>query len=640
MKELLRRRFFSLSLRSHLLLLASLLALPSVALIIHSGFRQRNDALDSGFAQTRRLAYSIATEQYNMTGDIEQLLTVLAQLPEVKTHNGPAAQKILSDVYRKSGQYGNIVIAKPTGEIWASALPTTGSLSVKEKRSFLNALGSRHFSSGEFAVGRISALPSIGFAYPMIDQKDRFAGTISANVNFGHLKELIVQAGLPRGSAYCISDYKGIVIARNLNPEKTVGLADKSDLFLRMKQGPQEDSFIGTELGGEKRIISYRKLRLPREDTPYLYIRASIPLEEVLKAARLAQFVNIAVLTGFLLAALLLSVSVANYCFVGRIKILRESSQRIARGNFEVRVSDLIRGGELGDLGWSLDEMARQLKEREAELNHLNRGLTKRVAEEIERRLVHERLLARHARLAAIGEMIGAIAHQWRQPLAIVGATVQSVKMAWKSRCLDTSFLDNAVSDVQTQLLHMSETIEHFRRFFSPEKVVESFDLRGKIQEVMQLVAPRFANSAVTLEFVDRTPGLPLAIRGYQNEFKQALINLIGNSFDAIVDAESGDRPTGMRGLVTISLHTETDKVVIGVRDNGGGIPEEYADKIFEPYFTSKPADKGTGIGLYMSRLIVEESMGGRLRFTSGAEGTLFRMEFPKDVSTQGGLNG
>jgi len=641
MKDLLRRRFFSLTLRSHLLLLAFLLALPSIVLIIHSGFYQRNDSLKSGIAVAKNLAYNIATEQYNLTGDIEQLLVVLAQLPEVKTRDRGAANKILADVYRRSRQYGNIIIADRDGEIWGSALPQKERFSVKGRRGFEAARATRRFSSGEYTVGRISAMPTIGFSYPIFSQDGAFDGAISANIDFRVLNDLVVQAGLPAGSAYSIVDCKGVVVARNLNPETTVGRKDKADLFARMQKGPAEDTFIESDLGGERRIISYRKLKLPGEAAPYLYVRASIPLSEVLKRARYAEFVNIGILTLFLLGTLLLTVVVANYCFVARIRKLRRASQRIARGDFQGLVAQEVYGGELGDLGASLDEMARQLKAREGELNTLNAGLTRQIAEETERRLVQERLLARHARLAAIGEMIGAIAHQWRQPLAILGASAQSIKMAWKTKCLDTPFLENAVADVQTQLVYMSKTIEDFRRFFSPDKVIERFDVREKIQDVMLLVSPQFTHFEVTLAFDDRTQGVPVEIRGYPNEFKQSLLNLVSNSLDAIVELDGAGRQPGKgTRLVAIVLSACLDRVVIEVTDDGCGIPPEYADKVFEPYFTSKPPDKGTGIGLYMSKLIVEESMGGKLGFTSGIDGTRFAMEFPTDLAAQGELDG
>lgn len=643
MKKTIFNRFLSLSLRTHLLLLALLLALPALALIIHSGSVQRKDSIHKGFRETRRLVHGIANEQYNQTGNAEQLLMVLAHIPDIEGRNAAAANALLSSILKKNPQYGNIVVTDRSGNVWASALPFSKSFSLENSHTFRNTVATRRFSSGEYIVGRISAKPSLGFGYPIINAKGEIDGIIAVNFNFDHLHSVPTQSELPAGSSFSIIDRNGVIVYRNPDPESSSGTKLREDAFLRMKNGPDRAAFIDTELSGDKRIVSYRKLRLPGEQTPYMYIRASIPEQGVLEKARRAQLHNIAVLSLFLLTALLLAIPIGNYCFVNRIKKLQEASHRLAEGDQQVRISELVEGGELGELAHSFDEMARQLTARELALRKSQEELTRRVEEETERRLKHERLLARHARLAAIGEMIGAIAHQWRQPLATLGATIQSIRMAWEEKCLDNDFLENAEADAQMQLYYMSDTIEDFRNFFSPEKVIESFDVREKINEVVLLVAPQFANSGVSLRVVDDTPGSRPEIRGYQNEFKQSVLNLVSNSFDSIRERDLPgnhfEGGHGQDGLVTISVAVNGDIVAVEVQDNGCGIPGEYADKVFEPYFTSKSTENGTGIGLYMSRLIIEESMGGRLSFASGPDGTVFRIEVPRDVPPDGDAN-
>lgn len=763
MKQRILKFFLSLSLRTHLVLLACLLALPAVALIIHSGVTQRRDAIHKGFWEARRLVSSIAMEQYNLSGDSEQLLTALALLPEIKTHKAAAASALLRDILKKSSpHYGNIVVAARNGDVWASGLPMTKPFSLKDKRSFRNAVKTRRLSSGEYVVGSISAKSTIGFGNPIINSRGEVDGVIAANIDFNVYATLLNQSDLPKGSAFSIIDCNGVIIYRNLDPERFIGHKLKDNQFRRMKNGPDKDTFIDLEVTGEQRIISYGALRLPSENSPYLYIRASIPLEGVLKKARLAELRNMAILSPFLLVAIVMAIPIGNFCFIRRIRKLQEVSHRLAAGDLQVRASDSVIGGELGELAQAFDDMARQLHEREQtlrknqrelddlynnapcgyhsldkdglivrmndtelrwlgygrdelvgklmftdiltsesrkvfeksfpilkkrgwsrdlefelvrkdgsiipalinattingpdgsfllsrstsydmterkkverELHELNQNLTKRVEEEIDLRLRHERLLARHTRLAAIGEMIGAIAHQWRQPLATLGAIIQSIRMAWEDKCMDNAFLESAEADAQMQLYYMSDTIEGFRNFFSPEKVIEYFDIRKKIHEVALLVAPQFAESGVQLEIVDNSPGDELTIQGYQNEFKQSILNLVSNSLDSIMEKNlhiihDSDEAASL-GQVVLSVASEGDNVVIQVRDNGCGIPSDYGDKVFEPYFTSKSASKGTGIGLYMSRLIVEESMGGRLSYTSDSDGTIFRVELARN---------
>lgn len=635
-------RFMSLSLRTHLLIMASLLALPAFVLIIHFAVHQSKDSINDGIAAAQKLVFGISSEQLNLTGDAEQLLTVLAQLPDVKNHNARATNAILADILKKSPHFGNIVITDRDGDVWASGLPMTSSFSLREIRTFRNSVKSRQFSSGEYLIGRISARPTIGFGYPILNGNGTVEGVIAVNINFRHFNEMVTRAGLSRNSVFTLVDHNGIIIDRNQAPEQFVGNKEKDDIFLRMKNGADEGSSV--DFGPGKSIEAYRKLRLSGEQSPYLYIRVSVPLQDAQQKAFWTLVYNIAFLLPFLVVMFVLVIVIGNYCFLKRINKLQETAQRLAEGDLQIRVSERVQGGELGSLGVAFDEMAnklavreRSLLDKQQELNDLNQTLARRVEEETELRIKQERLLARHARLAAIGEMIGAIAHQWRQPLATLGATIQSIRMAWERDRIDAEFLEHAEADAQKQLYYMSDTIEDFRNFFSPEKVTERFDIKEKIGEVAQLVAAQFANSGVSLRIVDNAPDCRLMIDGYQNEFKQSLLNLVSNAFDAI---KANDRPEhDTVGIVAISVDSEDGTVVIEVRDNGCGVPDEIADKIFEPYFTSKSEGNGTGIGLYMSRLIIEESMGGRLRFTSGPDGTVFTIKLARGLSSERDIN-
>ena len=762
-----KKYLLSLSLRTHLLLITFLLAAPAAILIFFSGYEQRKDSINDGVQEARKLVNSIASEQFNLSDDTEQLLLVLAQLPEVKEHNAASASRILAGIHEKNPRFGNIVLTERNGTVWASALPMKESFSIGNKRSFLNTVASKRFSSGEYNIGKISAKATIGFGYPILNENGRIDGVISANLNFDHFKKNIKDAGLPEGSYYKIIDRNGIIIDTNIDADNYKGTRVADEIFLRMKKDPGEEVVITDSLGSKDRqITAYRKLRLGGERTPYLYIQGAIPLAGILAHAIEVQVYQSAILSLFLLVAVLLAIFVGNKTFVERIRKLQEASQSLAEGNLHVRVARDLGGGELGALGQAFDSMAEKLDQRESalvtsrlelndlynnapcgyhslnpegmfirinntELNwlgytreevvgkmfladiltpdgratlqesfpqlkkkgsindlefdlrrkdgsylrvlvnasglfdqygtfvmsrstayditdrvkaekliqELNQNLTKRVEEETEKRLQQERLLARNARLAAMGEMIGAIAHQWRQPLTSIWATIQTIRMAWERQRVDDAFLRNAEADTKKQITYMSDTIEDFRNFFSPDKIYERFDIRDKIQDVAQLVSVQFANSGVAIQIVDNSPDTPLYVSGYQNEFKQSVLNLVSNAFDAVVEAEANNNgpanDSERIGVVTIAVTGEQDAVIIEVRDTGCGIPPEYADKIFEPYFTSKSEGKGTGIGLYMSKLIIEESLGGRLSFESGPDGTVFRIALTRDNSVE-----
>lgn len=361
-------RLSSLSMRKLLVLLTLLLALPAVGLIVYFGLDQRHDALEDGIAETRKLAYSLTSEQKNLTAAAQQLVTVLGQLPQVREHNAAAVNRILASVLALNPQYANIIITDPSGAVWASALPLTKPFSIADKRSFRNAVKTGQFSSGEYIVGQISTKSTIGFSYPVLDEKGTVKAVIALNLNFDHFNVLFDQASLPKGTAFNIIDYNGVIIDRNLSPESFIGKKVNGGIFMKMVSGPEEDSFIDVGLTGDRRIISYTKLRLHNEAFPYLYIRAGIPLQATLNKAVEKQIYFMAFLSLFLVAAILLALLIGKHCFVNRITALQQASHRLAAGDLHTKVSDCLQGGELGDLAETFDQMAGQLADREKAL--------------------------------------------------------------------------------------------------------------------------------------------------------------------------------------------------------------------------------------------------------------------------------
>lgn len=320
MKDFLLQRFLSLSLRTHIVLLAFLLAMPAVVLIVQSGLHERNDAIDDGIEEARRLVYNIASEQNNLAAAAQQLVKVLAMLPEVKAHDDVAANAILADVIKLNPQFGNIVITDRAGNVWASALPMQKAFSLRDKRTYQNAVKTGHFSSGEYIVGQISAKRTIGFGYPIIDGRGGVEGVIAVNFNFDHFNEIFRKARLPAGTLFSIMDHNGVIIDRNLNPEGFIGKKAAEDILLKILNGPDEDSYIDSGVAGGQQIISYRKLRLKGEQFPYLCVRVSIPIQATLEKARHNQLYNMALLSLFLLGSIVLAILVGNYCLVNRIE--------------------------------------------------------------------------------------------------------------------------------------------------------------------------------------------------------------------------------------------------------------------------------------------------------------------------------
>lgn len=262
----------------------------------------------------------------------------------------------------------------------------------------------------------------------------------------------------------------------------------------------------------------------------------------------------------------------------------------------------------------------------ESDLHALNENLMQRVDEEAKRRVVNERLMIQRSKQADMGEMIGAIAHQWRQPLSTVSVIFQNLLAARRLNKLDEAYLEKAATDATALITHMSKTIDSFRNFFKPEKIKERFNVIEKIEDAVGFIQGQLKTHNISVVLPEQD-GPACTITGFPNEFAQVMLNLVANGRDAILDK----RRTAGEGadVITVSVQSESGRVIIEVTDSGCGISPDAAGRVFEPYFTTKEEGQGTGIGLYMSRQIIEQSMGGTITFTSRPGDTVFRIEVP-----------
>jgi signal transduction histidine kinase len=266
------------------------------------------------------------------------------------------------------------------------------------------------------------------------------------------------------------------------------------------------------------------------------------------------------------------------------------------------------------------------LSGKQAQLEELNRSLETRVEAAITELRAKDQLLITQSRQAAMGEMIGNIAHQWRQPLNALGIVLANLRDSSRHGELDEAEVEEAVKDSNRLIQKMSTTINDFRDFFGPEKEKRVFSAIEQLTETLHLVDASYRNASITLELETEAD---VSLFGFSNEYSQVLLNLLSNAKQAIQAAKEA-----APGKVTLWLGTRDGLGCLTVRDNGGGIPAAILDKIFEPYFSTR--EGGTGIGLYMSRQIAERSLGGRLEAKNvegGAEFALFTPLAPGSVA-------
>jgi len=257
---------------------------------------------------------------------------------------------------------------------------------------------------------------------------------------------------------------------------------------------------------------------------------------------------------------------------------------------------------------------------RQHVLNEANKGLENAVRVKTKENNKQQQVIQEQSKLAAMGEMIGAIAHQWRQPLNALGLSIQNLENDFDDGHVDKAFIERYVKKNKETIGFMSRTIDDFRNFFRIDKGKETFGVKKAIDETIAIQEAALKNIDIALEII----GEDFEIHGYRSEFQQVVLNLIGNAIYEVKNIEIKQR------RIQITLEGQT----ISVIDNGYGVPEEILDRIFEPYFTTKEQGKGTGIGLYMSKIIVEENLGGRLSVINLKEGgASFVIDFKKRAS-------
>jgi len=217
-----------------------------------------------------------------------------------------------------------------------------------------------------------------------------------------------------------------------------------------------------------------------------------------------------------------------------------------------------------------------------------------------------------------MGEMINNIAHQWRQPLNVLGLNLQDLPYAYDSPEFSREYLTTCIDKSMQLIDHMSQTIDDFRNFFRSDKKATTFSVNEVISHTLALIDKSFQDQQIKIDF---QAGDDRVVNGYPNEYSQALLNIIINARDALVEQHAGD------ARILIQSFAEGDKTVVTITDNAGGISDDIIDRLFDPYFTTKGPDKGTGIGLFMSMTIIEKNMGGRLTVRNTDNGAEFRIE-------------
>lgn len=251
--------------------------------------------------------------------------------------------------------------------------------------------------------------------------------------------------------------------------------------------------------------------------------------------------------------------------------------------------------------------LEQKVEEKTKELMQLNSYLETKVSKEVVKNRKKDMIMFQQARLASLGEMLNNIAHQWRQPLSSLSMIIQSFQIKMSLGKLSEEFVDTKVKDALLLAENMSNTLDDFKNFFSPDKTKSRFSIKNCIEHSMDLAKYLLEKENIQIKLIIKED---IEINSFYNELSHVFLNIISNSKDALSSIENKDDR-----IIKIIVHKYKKNIIINMLDNAGGIKEEIIPKIFEPYYTTKYKSAGTGIGLYMSKQIIEKHMHGTILY-------------------------
>jgi signal transduction histidine kinase len=254
------------------------------------------------------------------------------------------------------------------------------------------------------------------------------------------------------------------------------------------------------------------------------------------------------------------------------------------------------------------------------EIEHLNKNLELKISQEVEKNRQKDTMIFRQSKLASMGEMIGNIAHQWRQPLNRINLSLAVIDEILSESIVDKNLIKNKILNSQKNLKYMSNTIEDFANFFKKDKIIEKFNILEVINQSIELLGNRLENINLIIDKKE-----DIIVKTYKNELLQVILIILNNALDNF-KIEDVDKPN-----IDIILESKNNNLLMSIKDNGGGIKNNNIDKIFDPYFTTKFKNEGTGIGLYMAKMLIEDSMHGILDVASNEVGVTFIIKLKKE---------
>ena len=607
-----KREFFA-SLRLRLWLLVAIALIPALGLMFYSAAERRRQAVKEVRDQAFRVAQLISSDQERRIDGTHYLLVALAHVPDVRDGDAAECERFLASLLKDNPLYANFGLADRAGEIICSAVPMDNPVNIADRTYFVGAVVARDFAVGEFQLGRVTGVASINFGYPVFDDDGRVQAVVFAAMDLSWLNHLVAAVDLPESATLVVIDRKGIIIARYPNPLPWVGQSDVNDpLFQAMlAQGQGTAELYGVD--GIPRIYAFTGLRgLPEAG----YVSIGIPQAVAYAPARRALVRNLAGLGGIGILALAAAWIGGEVFIVRRIQALVQAAKRLSAGDLGTRTGLPHGSGELNQLAAAFDEMAASLEKHE---------LQQRLEEDLRRH--NEALEEENRRVREVNqlksEFVSLVSHELRTPLTAITGYLDLLLEDQSGQAAKSPEILSIVKRNTDRLVKLLDDLLDLSRIESGkfELNLTAVDVMALIAEVVSLLRPQIEAKDQQLT-VDPAETLPL-VRGDADRIRRILINLLSNAH----------KYTPPAGHIWVTAHRLQGWVQIDVRDNGIGFSLEEQAHLFDKFFRAQqPATQevgGTGLGLPITRLLVELH-GGRISVVSApGQGSTFSFTLP-----------
>lgn len=610
------RRLSPSSLRVRLLVLVLLALLPAFGLILYTAFEQRRQTALDVQDTALRLARLASSDHGRLITGTHQLFIGLAQLPAVRSRNARECNELLARLMAQYPLYANIGAIDPEGHLYCSGAPIAGPVDLADRAYFRRALATRTFAVGEYQIGRVTGKATINVGYPVLDGNGRVEAVLFAALDLSWLNQFVAQANLPAGSTVTVVDQKGTILVRHPDASRWVGQSlppSAIGTILAQRTGVAEAS----GLDGVERLFGFAPL-LGTPEIGDVYLSIGVPVQTAFGPANRGLARNLGLLGVVALLALGAAWVGGDVFVLRQVNALVDATRRLAAGDLTVRTG--VRGGtgEVDHLARAFDEMAAALERDTAERERTHHELQR------QREALHQ-----NEKLAALGRLAAGVAHELKNPLAVIAGRVELFQLARnQGRPPSADQLAHSYAALGEAAERMKRIMTGLSIYSKPSKPAPTrLDVTELVSAVRELVAYQARTSKVLMT-VDAPAAVP-PVLGDRSQLMQVLLNLATNAVEAM--AEGG-------GELTLRTRVEAPggplpggaprTVVVEVADTGPGISEDQISRIWDAFYTTKA--EGTGLGLSIVRSLVEEQPGATIAVESApGRGTTFRVAMP-----------